>query len=80
MKDFVPPPPHVVSAIRKLAERQLSAEEFNARLARGVTPDEMAERVALIRWYMRRYPTPEARLRHARAAYRTWARGMPPGE
>ncbi len=77
MKDFAPPPPHLVSMVRQMANRPLSADEFAARLAREPTSEELRDRVELIRWYLRRYPTPESRLRHARHAYRLWARGMP---
>jgi hypothetical protein len=44
----------------------LSKEEF-ATWADGPIPeDELAENVSLIRWFLRRYPTPAARLRYAR--------------
>ena len=78
-RPFVPPPPRVVDEIRALAERQLSVEEFDAYVSAPMSEAEAAGIDALYDWFTRRYPTPAARLRQARLAYRQWARSMPPG-
>ncbi len=69
------------------ANRVLSPEEFEAALAVPPTPEEEAQRLELIRWFVRRYPRrsrrlcggepprqgPAARLAYARrAAARIW--------
>ncbi len=54
-------------------ERRLPVDEFDRRLeaalasARGPEGDEMRE---LIDWFLRKYPTPLARLAYARRKYR----------
>lgn len=67
-----------VRAIRELADAPLPLEELRARWTREIDPEELAEGIALIDWFCRRYPTPEARLRYARRAYRRWKNAMPP--
>lgn len=63
-------------AIRALAERPLTAEELQAGLAAPVSPEEWEEKRALIRWFLRRYPTPAERLAYvSRAARRMWRPG-----
>lgn len=59
-------PPDAVAEVRALANRRLSPEEFAAWADGPIPADEMAENMALIRWFRRRYPTPAARLRYAR--------------
>jgi hypothetical protein len=55
------------------ANRVLPPEEFEAALATPSTPEEEEQRLELIRWFVRRYPTPAARLKYARrAASRIW--------
>lgn len=64
-------------AIRKieaLAERRLSADEFRAWADGDIPPDEMEEMVSLIRWFLKRYPTPADRLRSARRRHTQTAR------
>ncbi len=58
--------PEAAERVRELADRQLSPEEFRAWADGEIPPEEMAENVDLIRWFVRRYPTPAARLRSAR--------------
>lgn len=57
---------------RALAERELSAEELDAWVSAPWDPADREEALALIAWHRRRYPTPLARLRHAREAYERW--------
>lgn len=59
---------------RALAERELSAEELDAWVSAPWDPADREEALALIAWHRRRYPTPLARLRHAREAYARWTR------
>lgn len=55
-----------------ITERELSPEEFEAWVQAPVSPEERENARALIEWFLRRYPTPAARLgyirRHALAA------------
>jgi hypothetical protein len=74
---FEPPSPESVAAIQKLAERQLSPEEFLARIAAPMSPEEEAGNLELIAWFQRRYPTPAERLAYARRAYAPCQRWMP---
>lgn len=66
-------PAEVIHAIREEAERPLSLDEFHAWADGPIGDDERRETAELIRWHLRRYPTGEARLAHARRAYRRWA-------
>lgn len=66
-----------VKRIRELADRRLSAEEFDARVAAPLGDQERAAMRQLIEWFRRRYPTPHERLRSARRLWRDWARNMP---
>jgi len=66
--------PEDVAAVRALAERRLSPEEFSAWADGPIAPEEMEENIALIRWFLRRYPTPAERLRYARRRTRELAR------
>jgi hypothetical protein len=69
-------PPEAVERVRALAERALPVDEFVAWADGPISDEEMAENVALIRWFLRRYPTPAARLRYARRRQRELARTM----
>jgi hypothetical protein len=68
-----------VEAIRALAERRLSAEEFNAYVEAPMSEDERREIQELITWFQKRYPRPIDRLISARRAYARAARRSPPG-
>jgi hypothetical protein len=74
---FIPPPAEVVEEIRRLAERRLSAEEFDAYVRAPMSDEERREINELIDWFVRRYPTPAARLAQARASYRAAELFMP---
>lgn len=66
-----------VAKVRAFARRRLSADEFEAWINAPWTPDERAEARALLAWHLRRYPSPAARLRHAREAYARWVKTAP---
>jgi hypothetical protein len=55
-----------VERVRALAERELPHDEFIAWADGPISDEEMAENIALIQWFTRRYPTPAERLRSAR--------------
>lgn len=59
-------PPEAIARVRELAERPLPLDGFRAWADGPMPPEELAEKIDLIRWFLRRYPTPEARLRSAR--------------
>jgi len=74
---LLPPDPATVARLRAIAERRLSAEEFEASLRAPMTEEDRQEKLSLIAWFMRRYPTPAERLASARRAYMQWARSLP---
>ena len=76
-KPFVPPDPEAVRRAREFADRQLSPEEFASYLASELSEEERAEKLALIRWFTTRYPTPAERLAYARRYQRSVRRLMP---
>jgi len=61
-------------ALLALTERQLTAAEVDAYLARPMTEDEVHDVLDQVRWFTRRYPTGAERLAYARRAYRRWTR------
>ena len=67
-------PTHIAPELEALVEAPLPVEEFQQRLATPLPPEEAAELEALIRWFLRRYPTPKARLAYARRKYAEWTR------
>ena len=77
-RPFVPPSPEAIRAVREMAEQPLSPEEFHAWVDAPISDEEMENEVALIRWFIRRYPTPAARLAYVRQAMKGWRAGMPP--
>lgn len=61
----------VEAQARALDERELAPDDFERRLQGMLADsDEMAERAALMRWFMRRYPTARERLAYARRKVR----------
>ena len=74
---MTPPSPEALARVRQLAERQLSAEEFDAYVHAPMTEDERREILESVAWFTKRYPTPAERLAAARHAYKQWAQGMP---
>lgn len=77
-KTFVPPPPEAVARVRAMAERRLSAEEFNAYVNAPMSEEERTGILESVAWFCRRYPTALARLQSARRAYKNSQRRMPP--
>ena len=63
-----------LSPYDEILNRKVTPEEFERLAAR--TDEERAEDIALIDWFMTRYPTAEARLAYARRAYREWTKGQ----
>jgi hypothetical protein len=63
--------------VRQIAERQLSAEEFNAYINAPMEEAERQEILDSVAWFTKRYPTPGDRLAAARRASKSWAQGMP---
>src|SRR5438093_384083 len=72
-----PPSAEAVECIRQLAERRLSAEEFDAYVHAPMSEAERQEILESVAWFTKRYPTPGERLAAARRAYKQWAQGMP---
>jgi len=68
-----------IDEVRRLAERKLSASEFDAYVEAPMSDEERQEILSLVAWFTRRYPTPCARLAYARRAYRRAAARMPQG-
>jgi hypothetical protein len=74
---IIPPSRESLDRIRDLAERELSAEEFDAYVGAPMEEDERQEILDLVAWFTRRYPTAGERLASARRAYQEWSRNMP---
>ncbi len=72
-----PPSREALERIRQIAERQLSAEEFDAYIHAPMSEAEREEILASVTWFTRRYPTPGERLAAARHGYKQWAQSMP---
>lgn len=72
-----PPSPEALARVRQIAERQLSAEEFDAYVHAPMSEAERREILDSVAWFTRRYPTAGERLASARLAYKRWAQGMP---
>jgi hypothetical protein len=64
----------VRAKLRALAEQPLPPEEWAARAAIPIGPDELRQSRELIRWFRRRYPTVGERLAYARRAYARWSK------
>jgi hypothetical protein len=64
--------PEVQRRILKLAERELSLEEFDAYISAPMTDEEREDILHSIEWFRRRYPTAGERLAAARRAYAQW--------
>lgn len=57
-------------------DRNVTADEIQDALVGEIPPSEREDVEALVRWFMTRYPTPEARLRYVRQAHARWRRSM----
>jgi hypothetical protein len=65
-----------LAQIKRLAERELSPEEYAAAVAVPISPEERAAVLELVEWFGRRYATPAERLAYVRRAYRRWTRAV----
>ena len=74
---FDDPTPEQFERVRELTNRRLSPAEFDAYVHAPMSEEERPETKALIDWFMRRYPTPLARLRSNRRAWRNVSRRLP---
>jgi hypothetical protein len=62
-------------AAAAIRDREMSPEEFDARLKAALADEErMRELADLVRWFRRRYPTIDERLAYARRKYRDIAK------
>jgi hypothetical protein len=64
---------YLAPEIAEQVEASLPVEEFDRRL-QAFTDEEALEALELIRWFMRRYPTPKERLDFARRTFAQWTR------
>jgi hypothetical protein len=71
------PTKEALNRVQAIAERQLTAEEFDTYVRAPMSAAERQEILESVAWFTRRYPTPGERLAAARRAYKQWARGMP---
>jgi hypothetical protein len=62
----------IPAAIVGEIERLVSVDELRHALQRSLGESECEEVLSLVRWFTRRYPSPEERLRYVRRAYRRW--------
>ncbi len=60
---------------REATERRVTREELEAELYRPIDALEREEVLSLVRWFTRRYPTPEERLAYVRRAFARWTSG-----
>lgn len=77
---MTPPSAEALDRIRQLAERRLSAAEFNAYVNAPMTDAERDEILASVAWFKRRYPTAAERLAAARRGYEQWTQSTPRGD
>lgn len=61
--------------LRREIDRLVTREELEAELERTIGAAEREEVLSLVRWFTRRYPTPEGRLAYVRRAYARWTAG-----
>jgi len=69
---FQKPSPTAIERVQREANRRLTPEEFAAYVDAPMSAEERDDQLALIRWFRARYPTPAARLAHARRLGRSW--------
>ncbi len=63
----------------RLPAPPLTREEARRYLDHPVSEAERDDVLALVRWFRRRYPTPEDRLAYVRRAYARWMHNRPGG-
>ncbi len=64
---------YIAPELAEQVEASLPVDEFDRRV-RAFTAEEAEEALGLIRWFMRRYPTPKERLDFARRTFEQWTR------
>ena len=74
-----PADPETRARLKLLAEKPLPIEEWKRLAAIPVTEEDREQTLELVRWFVRRYPTPADRLAYVRRAYRRWTGGGAPG-
>ena len=65
---------YLAPQVAYLVEQPIAPEEFDKRLSTPLSEDEARELQALIRWFIRRYPTAKQRLIYARRKFTEWTR------
>ncbi len=63
--------------VAQMIDALVPADELAARIAKPLTPEEIAETLELHDWFVRRYPTARERLAYVRRAYARWTRRAP---
>jgi hypothetical protein len=74
MTKLLPLSPETRAKLAALADRQLSEEKWRTQMAIPLSPEEIENTLALVRWFRRRYPDVASRLAYARRAYKRWHR------
>ena len=72
-----PPSAEVLERARRDYDRLLLPEEAARLLAVPLTETEVEEKLELIRWFRRRYPTPLERSAYVRRAWARWKAHRP---
>jgi hypothetical protein len=67
----------IPDAAAREIDRMVSVDELHRELSRPIGDTERDEVLSLVRWFTRRYRSPEARLAYVRRAYLRW-RPVPP--
>jgi hypothetical protein len=70
----------IPEVVRQAINRPVTREELREALEGPISVAEREQLTSLCRWFLARYPSPEARLAYVRQAYARWAgaAGMPP--
>lgn len=76
-KELLPLSPAAIAHVRELAERRLTAQEFNAYVNAPMSQAELEGIWESVDWFCRRYPTVLERLAYARRAYQRWKQASP---
>jgi hypothetical protein len=64
----------ILRRIAQVTDRTLEPDAARAYLDMPITETEREEVLALVRWFVRRYPSPVERLAYVRRAYTRWRR------
>lgn len=66
---------HIHPALRQMVQQSLGKEEFERRLQQPTDPEEEQANLELIRWFIRRYPTPQQRSMYIKRKMKSWTAG-----